>query len=346
MTSDPATRRAPVMKDVARAAGVSHQTVSRVLNGHPNVSPAAREQVEAAIAALGYRRNTVARSLVTRRSQTIGVLASELAQYGPAHTLLGLEQAARDAGHFVSIATLREVTPAAVRDALDHFADQSVEGIVVVVPHPGLLGAIDSIDHAFPIIAATSDPDRPVAGAGVDQRLGARLAARYLVELGHTRIAHLSGPMDWYDAAERVEGWRGALAEAGLKTDLLIEGDWTAARGYEVGLEVAASRPATAMFVANDQMALGLLRGVQESGLAVPRDLSIVGYDDQPEAAYFFPPLTTVRQDFEALGRRCIEALLAALAAGRPSGGLPGARSVEPELVVRSTTAPPADGPR
>ena len=336
MTLEPAVKRAPVMKDVARVAGVSYQTVSRVLNGHPNVSASARERVEAAIAELGYRRNTVARSLATRRSQTIGVLASELAQYGPARTLLGLEQAARDAGYFVSIATLREVTPSAVQDALDHFADQAVDGIVVVVPHPGLLEALDRIEHSFPVVAATSDPDRPAAGAGVDQRLGARLAVRHLVELGHTRIGHLSGPSDWYDAVERVRGWREALDEAGLPADLLIEGDWTAARGYEVGLEVARSREATGMFVANDQMSLGLLRGVQESGLRVPRDLSIVGYDDQPEAAFFFPPLTTVRQDFEALGRRCIEALLAALEEGRPE-----ARTVEPQLVVRSTTGPP-----
>ncbi|WP_245827836.1 LacI family DNA-binding transcriptional regulator [Sinomonas mesophila] len=335
MSLEPAVKRAPVMKDVAKLAGVSYQTVSRVLNGHPNVSASARERVEAAIAALGYRRNPVARSLVTRRSQTVGVLASELGQYGPSHTLLGLEQAARDAGYFVSIASLREVTTPAVQDILGRFADQAVDGIIVIGPHPGLLEALDAIEHSFPVVAATSDPDRP-AGAGVDQRLGARLAVRHLVELGHTRIGHLSGPSDWYDAAERVEGWREAMAEAGLAAEVLIEGDWTARRGYEVGLEIAASRPATAMFVANDQMALGLLRGVQESGLAVPRDLSIVGYDDQPEAAYFFPPLTTVRQDFEALGRRCIEALLAAFDEDHAP-----ARSVEPQLVVRSTTAAP-----
>ena len=336
MTLEPAVKRAPVMKDVAKLAGVSHQTVSRVLNGHPNVSASARERVEAAISALGYRRNPVARSLVTRRSQTIGVLASELGQYGPSHTLLGLEQAARDAGYFVSIATLRDVTTPAVREILGRFADQAVDGIIVIGPHPGLLEALDGIEHAFPVVAATSDPGRP-AGAGVDQQLGARLAVRHLVELGHTRIGHLSGPSDWYDAAERVAGWREALAEAGLAAEVLIEGDWTARRGYEVGLEIAASRPATAMFVANDQMALGLLRGVQESGLVVPQDLSVVGFDDQPEAAYFFPPLTTVRQDFEELGRRCIASLLSALDESSPGAR----RGVDPELVVRATTGRP-----
>ncbi|MEH0110260.1 LacI family DNA-binding transcriptional regulator [Tersicoccus sp. MR15.9] len=337
MSIHPASRRAPVMKDVARMAGVSYQTVSRVLNQHPNVSAGARERVEAAIAELGYRPNPAARSLVTRRSQTIGVLASELAQYGPARTLLGLEQAARDVGYFVSIATLRTVTPQAVRDAVDHFGDQGVDGLVVVVPHPGLLEELDRVAPAFPVVAATSDPERLLAGAGVDQRLGARLAVQHLIGLGHTSIGHLAGPFDWYDAAERVAGWRDALAGAGLAADLLVEGDWTAARGYEVGRELAASRAVTAVLVGNDQMALGLLRGVQEAGLRVPEDISVVGFDDQPEAAYFFPPLTTVRQDFEELGRRCIGALLAALDADAQQA--PGV--VEPRLVVRSTTGRP-----
>jgi DNA-binding LacI/PurR family transcriptional regulator len=158
--SAPTSGRPPVMKDVAQVAGVSHQTVSRVLNGHPNVSREARERVEAAIAELGYRRNVIARSLATRRSQTVGVLASDLSQYGPARTLLGVETAARDAGYFVSIASLRDVSFEAVKDALDHFYDQGVDGIIVVVPHPRVLEALDRICPGLPIITATSAPQR------------------------------------------------------------------------------------------------------------------------------------------------------------------------------------------
>jgi DNA-binding LacI/PurR family transcriptional regulator len=216
--------RPPVMKDVARVAGVSHQTVSRVINDHPNVSAKARQQVEAAITELGYRRNVIARSLATRRSQTIGILTSDLSQFGPARTLLGIERAAREAGYFVSITTLREITFASVAHALDHFGDQGVEGIVVVVPHPALLEALDRMAPRVAVVAATSDTRRSSLGAAVDQRAGARLAVQHLIELGHIRIGHISGPMDWFDAVERLEGWREALTEAGLPPGPLLYG--------------------------------------------------------------------------------------------------------------------------
>ncbi|GAC1450854.1 MAG: LacI family DNA-binding transcriptional regulator [Pseudarthrobacter sp.] len=326
------------MKDVAKLAGVSHQTVSRVLNGHPNVSAKARERVEAAISELGYRRNSIARTLVTRRSQTIGVLASDLSQYGPARTLLGLEQAARAAGYFVSIATLREITVDSVSDALEHFRDQGVDGIIVIVPHPGILEALDALQPGVPVVAATSDSRRHSPGAAVDQRMGARMAVQHLIDLGHTRIGHVSGPMEWFDAAERVEGWREALADAGLAPGLLLHGDWSADSGYVAGSSLGPTPEVTAMFVANDQMALGLLRALHEQQLVIPRDVSVVGYDDQPEAGHFYPPLTTVRQDFEELGRQCISALLTSLEEGVEGGK----RLVEPKLVLRATTAPPA----
>ncbi|MBT2513804.1 LacI family DNA-binding transcriptional regulator [Arthrobacter sp. ISL-30] len=328
------------MKDVARVAGVSHQTVSRVINDHPNVSAKARQQVEAAITELGYRRNVIARSLATRRSQTIGVLTSDLSQFGPARTLLGIERAAREAGHFVSIATLREITFASVAHALDHFWNQGVEGIVVVVPHPGLLEALDRIAPRVAVVAATSDTRRSSLGAAVDQRAGARLAVQHLIELGHTRIGHISGPMDWFDAVERLEGWLEALTEASLPPGPLLYGDWSANSGYAAGLALGREPAATAMFVSNDQMALGLLRALHEQPLRIPQDLSVVGYDDQPEAAYFYPPLTTIRLDFEELGRQCIAALM-------ESQHLEGADSkrfvepVEPRLILRATTAQP-----
>lgn len=323
------------MEDVARVAGVSHQTVSRVLNNHPNVSAKTRERVEQAITELGYRRNIAARSLVTRRSQTIGVLGSEMAEYGPSRTLLGVQQAARDAGYFVSVAGLRDVTPETIRDAIAHFMDQGVDGIVVIVPHPGTFEVLHQVTSQVPMVAVGAMGDEELSGATVDQKEGARLAVQHLIDLGHSRIGHLSGPTNWIDAAARIEGWKDALAGAGLETLELIEGDWSAECGYREGLRIAAARSVTALFVANDQMALGVLRAFHESGTQVPEDISVVGFDDQPESAFFIPPLTTVAQDFEELGRRCIDLMLLRMENG--SGGTAG--TVAPRLVVRSTTA-------
>ena len=327
--------RLPRLEDVAERAGVSHQTVSRVINDHPNVSKGTRERVEAAIAELGYRRNTAARSLVTRRSQTIGVLASELAQYGPANTLLGVEQAAKDAGYFVSIAALRAVSREAILDAVRHFLDQSVDGIVVIVPHSETLLALAEVNPGVPVVAVGSLGGASVGGAMVDQRRGAELAVRHLIEQGHRRIGHVAGPQDWIDGVARAEGWSAALRAAGLEDDLLVEGDWSAGSGYDIGRKLAGERTATALFVGNDQMALGLLRAFNEAGVRVPEDVSVVGFDDQPESGYFTPPLTTVRQDFEELGRRCMDLMLSGIEDGENIG----TTVVEPELVVRRSTS-------
>ncbi|MBB6405750.1 LacI family DNA-binding transcriptional regulator [Arthrobacter sp. AZCC_0090] len=330
--------RLPRLEDVAELAGVSHQTVSRVINDHPNVSKGTRERVEAAIAELGYRRNTAARSLVTRRSQTIGVLASELAQYGPANTLLGVEQAARDAGYFVSIAALRTVSREAILDTVRHFLDQAVDGIVVIVPHSETLLALAEVKPGVPVVAVGSLGNAAVGGAMVDQRRGAELAVRHLVDQGHRRIGHVAGPQDWIDGVARAEGWSAALRAAGLDDDLLVVGDWSAGSGYDIGRKLAGERAATALFVGNDQMALGLLRAFNEAGVRVPQDVSVVGFDDQPESGYFTPPLTTVRQDFEELGRRCMDIMLGGIEGGQSIG----TTVVEPELVVRQSTSAPA----
>ncbi|WP_159736550.1 LacI family DNA-binding transcriptional regulator [Arthrobacter sp. 9V] len=325
------------MGDVAKMAGVSHQTVSRVLNNHPNVSVRTKQRVESAIAQLGYRRNTAARSLVTRRSRTIGVLACETGQFGPANTLLGVEQAGREAGYFVSIANLREVTDESVNDAIAHFRNQSVDGIVILVPHPDVLAALRDVSFSVPIVAVGAGAGNQLTGASLNQRLGARLAVDHLIGLGHHRIAHISGPPHWIDAAERIKGWQESLENAGLGADVLLQGGWDAASGYRAGLELVEQRAVTAVFVANDQMAVGVLRAVQEAGLHVPGDISVVGYDDQPEAEFFMPPLTTIKQDFEELGRRCMEAVL------QQVDGEAGTvdQIVNPHLVIRATTAAP-----
>lgn len=329
--------RQPRLVDVAKRAGVSHQTVSRVINNHPNVSAATREQVQAAVTELGYRRNTAARSLVTRRSQTIGVLGSELSQYGPANTLLGVEQAARDAGYFVNIAAIRSVNREAISDAIRHFQDQSVDGIVVIVPHSETLRALAQ-NSGLPIVVVGSLGSNRVSAAMVDQKRGAELAVEHLIEQGHRRIGHVAGPQDWTDAVARAEGWSTALRLAGLDDTLMVEGDWSADSGYEIGRKLAVTRSATALFVANDQMSLGLLRAFNEASVRVPEDVSVVGFDDQPASGYFTPPLTTVRQDFEELGRRCMDLMLKNIA----NSDTVNTTVVEPELVLRRSTSAPA----
>ncbi len=330
------------MQDVARLAGVSHQTVSRVLNAHPHVSAFTRARVERAIAELGYRRNTAARSLVTRRSQAIGVLGAGMGFYGPANTLLGVQQAAREHGYSVSMASLSSVTPSGIRDALEHFMLQPVDGIVVIAPHETMLAALRTIAVPVPLVsvgfgAAGFRADERLGDVAVDQAAGAALAVQHLLDLGHTSIAHISGPPDWIDAAARAEGWRRTLDCAGFMPGPLVQGDWSAGSGYRAGLELTAATQVSAVFAANDQMALGALRAFNEAGLRVPEDISVVGFDDQPEAGYFVPPLTTVNQGFEELGARCIGMLLSDMAHGTSRA----ASVLNPELVVRSSTAPP-----
>ncbi|MDQ0031498.1 LacI family DNA-binding transcriptional regulator [Arthrobacter bambusae] len=327
--------KAPRLKDVAAVAGVSHQTVSRVVNGHPNVRTGTREKVKAAIAELGYRPNTAARSLVTRRSRRIGVLASELSQYGPANTLMGIEQAARDAGYSVSIAALREVNRASICEAINHFMDQSVDGIAVVVPHEEALAALDDMELSVPVVTVGSPTNSNVSGTIVDQGQGARAAVQHLLQQGHRAIAHLSGPPGWPDSSERKAGWREALRGAGLPDEHLFIGDWGAGSGYTIGRKIAQDPRITAVFVANDQMALGVLRAFAEAEVRVPEDVSVVGFDDQPESAYFIPPLTTVRQDFEELGRHAVDSMLQELDSGMPAG----TTVITPALHIRASTA-------
>ncbi|MFE4545460.1 LacI family DNA-binding transcriptional regulator [Arthrobacter sp. NPDC056727] len=337
MSMNSGISRPPVMEDVAKLASVSHQTVSRVLNAHPNVRKATRERVEKAIAELGYRPNTAARSLITRRSQTIGVLGSDLSYFGPANTLLGVQQAARGLGYFVSMASLDEVTPAAIRDALEYFMTQSVDGIVVIVAHKAMFESLRTTSLSVPLVAVGFGVDEGLSIAAVDQRLGASLAVQHLTDLGHKTIAHISGPEEWIDATARIDGWRCTLAQSGLPDSVLVRGDWSAESGYRAGLDLVSADNVTAVFAANDQMALGALRAFSEVGLRVPLDISVVGYDDQPEAAYFSPPLTTVNQGFKDLGARCIQKLLSEIA-----GGHVGEDSVAiPVLVTRSSTSSP-----
>jgi DNA-binding LacI/PurR family transcriptional regulator len=331
-------RRPAVMADVARLAGVSHQTVSRVLHDSPHVRGETRERVLAAIQQLDYRPNSMAQALATGRSKTLGVVSFDTTLYGPASTLLGIEQAAHDAGYAVSVSSLRSLNRDTVLAAIQQFRDQGVDGVAVIAP---LRTAVDALRHVrpdFAVVAVEAGTNASIPVATVDQVAGAATATRHLLDLGHKTVWHLAGPTDWVEAEERIIGWRSALEAAGAPVPTLLRGDWTPRSGYELGQSLLQIPGLTAVLVGNDQMALGLLRRVREAGREVPRDLSVVGFDDIPEAAYFTPPLTTVRQDFAELGRHCLRILL-----GRIEGETEPTRVVvAPELVVReSTGAPP-----
>ncbi|WP_371484307.1 LacI family DNA-binding transcriptional regulator [Kitasatospora sp. NBC_00315] len=325
------------MADVARVAGVSHQTVSRVLNGAPHVRPDTRDRVLAAIRELDYRPNSAARALVTRRSQTLGVVSFASALYGPAAMLDGIEQAARSAGYFVSVASLRSLDSRSLQEAVDRLRDQSVEGIVVIAPQISAVSAVAKLSSTVPVVAVGSGSQSRVPMVAVDNEAGALAATRHLLDLGHETVHHVAGPAGWLETRARQDGWRRALEAAGAPVPQVQSGDWSSRSGYEAGLRIATDPEVSAVFCANDHMALGLLRALHESGRTIPGAISVVGFDDIPEAAYFTPPLTTVRQDFGELGRRALELLVEELA------GVGHARShvlISPEMVLRRSAGP------
>ncbi|GAA3394761.1 LacI family DNA-binding transcriptional regulator [Cryptosporangium minutisporangium] len=334
--ADPAERRV-VMADVARLAGVSHMTVSRVLNDSTAVSATTRARVRAAMTTLGYRPNTAARALATGRTRQLGVVSVNTTLFGPASMLVAIERAARDAGYAVSIASLREPDQRSLDEAFDHLTAQSIEGIVAITPRAGIAAALRQAPRGVPLVAVEGG-EGPMPTVAVDQYLGAVRATRHLISLGHRRIAHIAGPDDWHEAGERERGWRDSLSAAGLEPTAPLRGDWSPRAGYEAGRALAERREHTAVFVANDQMAIGVLRAFAEAGIDVPGDVSVVGFDDIPEAAYFAPPLTTLRQDFGEVGRRSL-ALLVEQVEGAPRSDK--RIVIPPDLVVRDSTAPP-----
>jgi DNA-binding LacI/PurR family transcriptional regulator len=334
-------RRTAVMADVAKLAGVSHQTVSRVINDSAHVRPETRRRVLAAMRQLDYRPNPAARALVTGRSQTLGVVSFDTTLYGPASTLFAIEQAAHAAGYFITIVSLHALDRASVMGAIERLRVQGVDGILVISPQEGAAEALVNLPADIPLVAVEAGPAGSVPVVAVDQFGGAASATRLLLDLGHPVVHHVAGPRDWLEARERVEGWRSALAGAGVEAPPVLTGDWSPRSGYLLGQRLAEEPGVTAVFVANDQMALGLLRALHERGQRIPEAISVVGFDDIPEAQYFMPPLTTVRQDFAEMGRSALRMLLDAM----QGSGAAGARlTVAPELVVRRSTGPPPAG--
>jgi DNA-binding LacI/PurR family transcriptional regulator len=329
--------REPAMTDVAKLAGVSHQTVSRVLNDHPNVREQTRIRVRAAITELRYRPNRAARVLATGTSQVIGFVSRSSTLYGPAATLTALAEAALQHGFTVSVESVRTLDRRPVADAIGRLLDQRVAGLVVIAPVESANDALDDLPDDIPLVSVDGDPRRPTELVTVDQEAGAYAATRHLLDAGHRTVWHVSGPNDWFDSQGRIAGWQRALTEAGAEIPPLMLADWSAASGYRTGQILGRMHDVTAVFAANDHLALGILRALHEGGRRVPEDISVVGFDDVPEAAYFIPPLTTIRPDFDAVATASLDLLLAQIRSGHRLGDR---RMLTPTLVSRGSVAP------
>jgi DNA-binding LacI/PurR family transcriptional regulator len=333
---------APRAVDVARLAGVSQKTVSRVFNGERYVSDEVRGRVLRAAEDLGYRLNGAARALASGRTRSIGVVALGTALYGPASLLIGVERAARDAGYALRVVNTLEGDPAGVAGAVESLLEQGVDGIVVSEPIDE--GSVSlSVDVPVLVLGAPAAFGGPRAvAAGVGAESLARAATEHLLDLGHMTVHHLAGPQRWFAARDRLQGWRAALAARDREQPAVVQGDWSASSGYAVGHELAAAGDVTAVFAANDDMAVGLIRALLEAGLRVPEDVSVVGFDDIPVSAYVTPPLTTVRQPFDAVAREGLRLLVQAIE--KPDAEPAPASDPPVELVVRASTAPPPTG--
>ncbi|KJL34710.1 Lactose operon repressor [Microbacterium azadirachtae] len=294
------------MAMVAARAGVSGQTVSRVVNDSPRVDPVTRERVEAAMAELGYRPHRAARALRTGRSMTIGVVAQTLATVGNSALLQAVAEAAEARGYALAVVTLGAA--GRIGDAFDRLRDQGVDGAIVLNEASALARDVDPAGLVLVVVDAPADPRFTVIGT--DHAAGARVATAHLLDGGAATVHHVAGPEGSFAAAERERGWREELAARGARIPEPLRGDWSAGSGHALGGTLAADPEVTAVFAANDQMALGLLRALADAGRRIPADVAVLGFDDIADAAEFRPPLTTIRQDFAALGEKAVQILI------------------------------------
>ncbi|MFE5292747.1 LacI family DNA-binding transcriptional regulator [Isoptericola sp. NPDC056618] len=332
----------PNIRQVAQLAGVSHMTVSRVLNDHPNIRDATRRRVEEAIDQLGYRPNMVARALATQRSRRIGVLVESAATFGPTSTLYAVESAARASGYVVSSVLLRageEITP---QEAVDHLVAQGVDALCVVAPRSSSIAALRRIAVGVPVLVVKPDKDPTFLTVTVDQQAGTALAVDHLVSLGHRDILHLAGPLDWLDARTRERSFHARAKSWGLRERPIVVGDWTGDFAYDFARGIRELPEYTAIFAANDDMAVGLVHGLHDRGFSVPDDVSVVGFDDIPLARHVIPPLTTVRQNFHALGVSVVDVLRAAI----EEQEIPPVTKIPPEMIARASSAAPRKATR
>ncbi|MFJ5955256.1 LacI family DNA-binding transcriptional regulator [Paenarthrobacter sp. NPDC092416] len=331
--------RGPSIADVAKAAGVSAQTVSRVSNGLTNVEETTKNRVLDAMKQLGYRPNRAARALKSGQFKSIGVIMFTLSSFGNMRTLDAIATAASQAGYSVTLIPLQDPTTGTVSGAYDRLREQEVDGVIIIF-EAHLLDDADITLPNLPAVVIDSNAGYGYPMVDTDQAQGARFATQHLLDLGHKQVWHIGGPTRSFSATHREESWKRTLEDAGIEAPPVIHGDWSTESGYQIGLKLARNPELTAIFAANDQMALGAMRALHELGRRIPEDVSIVGFDDLDESTSFWPPLTTIHQDFYAVGRLSIENLLQQIAG---TGSVDDFTTVPTSMVVRkSTAAPPA----
>jgi DNA-binding LacI/PurR family transcriptional regulator len=332
------TRKKEVtITDIATACGVSYQTVSRAINGMGDISKETRSRVLKVVDKLGYRPNMAARHLVTRQSTMIGIITPDVGLYGPTQVTVSVGKAAREAGYSLMLAELREESVDEIRRAVDELRAHRVAGILMFQVEIDMRLLRDSLRNV-PFVGMNSDFGYEAPSVHVDQESASEMATNHLINLGHSQIAYIRGPQGNFVARQRHEGWLTALKQAGCNPGPLVEGDFSARSGFSAASALIANhRGFTAVVTANDQMALGAIRAFEENGIHIPGDISMVGFDDMPEAAFFRPPLSTVKHDFARIGQLGVRCLLAQFGG---NSSFPKFHAIEATFVERLSTKP------
>lgn len=340
------SKRRVTIKHVARQSGVSVQTVSRVINNHPDVSPETRERVERVASELMYRPSHIARTLIHGRSCTLGVVGSGLEYYGPSRTLAGIQKQADELGYIPLLALVRQPEQGNVERLLDELLSRHVDGIIWAIPE--INSNREWIKQEIkrfltPVVFLNMEPHPDLSVVAIDNRKGGYLATQHLLASGYRRIGLITGPLGWWEASQRKRGWQDALHEAKveIQDQMIVEGNWSPASGEQGLRQLIMQCPdVDAVFASNDQMALGALRAANLLGRAAPHNIAIVGFDDIPESAYFHPPLSTVKQDMNELGSRAVRELVRMVEMSEKDTEKlePETVFLQPELIVRESS--------
>lgn len=339
-------KKKPTICEVAEMAGVSRQTVSRVLNNHPDVAEETRNKILEVMRRLEYRPNAVARSLIKQTTNSIGLVTAGLEFIGPSVTMSGITKKAEQLGYGVYVKELPRFNPENIQYIIDWFLTRQVDGIIWAVPEIGdnrswIDDFMDQIE--VPIIFLTAADRLNVSTVVIDNYQGAKIATDHIISRGKKKIAHISGPLDWWESKQRLLGWQDALIREGIKPNenMVAEGNWSSKSGKKAFDQLLCSFPEMdAIFVANDQMALAVLHTACEKGINIPKDLLVVGFDNIPESEYFYPSLTTVSQDLLSLGSLAVEELIYLIRAKnlKQTTSKHNYRVLQPSLIIRKSS--------
>ena len=334
------------IKEVASVAGVSTQTVSRVINDRPDVSSETRKRVQDVIGKLGYRPSALARSLISQRSYTLGVVIAGLKYIGPSRTLSGIASAAEEAGYSLLLKELPKFDANGIAPIFQALLSRHVDRIIWAVPEIGENRKWvnnSPFDVGVPIVYLTMKPQENIPVVSIDNYAGGQMAVSHLLEQGYRNIGHIAGPLEWWEARQRMAAWKDTLKDSGfeVRDNQWAEGNWSSASAVQAVEKLFEQYPEMdSIFVANDQMALSVLKAVIEKGLRIPEDIGIVGFDNIPESAYFWPALSTIQQDQYDIARVAVEEMIKIIESGWQGLGPINPESImlPPTLVVRQSS--------